>query len=51
MDRNQNAADQIRKLMREADGVTDETLAAVSKLKQAMVVARRGPGVHPATGN
>lgn len=41
----------IRKLMREAEGVTDETIAAISKLKLAMVTARRGPGIHPGTGH
>lgn len=51
MDRKHTDARTIRKLMREAEGVTDETIAAVSKLKQAMVTARRGPGVHPGTGH
>ncbi|MGC1270188.1 MAG: hypothetical protein WA842_06285 [Croceibacterium sp.] len=51
MDRNNQTAQEIRKLIREAEGVTDETIAAVSKLKQAMVTARRGPGIHPATGH
>lgn len=50
MDRITTEARQIRKFMREAEGVTDETLIALAKLKTAMVTARRSPGVHVSAG-
>lgn len=40
----------IRKLMREAEGVADETLLACAKLKQAMIAARANPLVEVGTG-
>lgn len=51
MDRKLEDARHIRKLVREAEGVTDETIAAFAKLKMAMVTARRGKDIHPSTGH
>jgi DNA-binding CsgD family transcriptional regulator len=40
----------IKKLMREAEGVTNEAMIACSKLKQAMILARSLPEFDVATG-
>ena len=40
----------IRKLVREAEALSDELLLACARLKQAMVVARQNPEVKVATG-
>lgn len=50
MDRITHEAVNIRKLMREAEGVTDEGIIALAKLKTAMVSARRAPGVNVSAG-
>lgn len=50
MDLITSEARQIRKLMREAEGVTDETMIALARLKAAMVSARRLPNVHVSAG-
>jgi len=50
MSRLNDAAWQIRKLMREAEGVADEALLACAKLKQAMVQARQLPEVGVGVG-
>lgn len=50
MNRKNDEARKIRSLMREAEGVTDETLVALTKLKAAMVTARRNPDVHVSAG-
>ncbi|MDZ4307604.1 hypothetical protein [Allopontixanthobacter sp.] len=38
-------ASNIRKLIREAEALSDEAMVAFAKLKQAMLVARQNPGV------
>ncbi len=38
-------ASNIRKLIREAEALSDEAMAACAKLKQAMLVARQNPDV------
>lgn len=38
-------AQAIRKLIREAEAVSDEAMIAMSRLKQAMLVARQNPDV------
>lgn len=38
-------AQAIRKLIREAEAVSDEAMIAMSRLKQAMLAARQNPGV------
>ena len=38
-------AQAIRKLIREAEAVSDEAMIAMSRLKQAMLVARQNPNV------
>ncbi len=38
-------AGSIRKLIREAEAVSDEVMVACAKLKQAMILARRNPGM------
>jgi hypothetical protein len=43
-------AAQIRKLIREAEALSDELLVACSRLKQAMVLARQHPEITVATG-
>lgn len=40
----------IRKLIRDAEALSDEVLVACSRLKQAMVVARQHPSVAKAAG-
>lgn len=40
----------IRKLIREAEAVTDEAMIACARLKQAMVRARQNPAVPVDTG-
>ncbi|MXO91830.1 hypothetical protein [Pontixanthobacter aquaemixtae] len=46
----QSDAQNIRKLIREAEGLSDELLVACAKLKQAMLVARQNPSVQLSTG-
>jgi len=40
----------IKKLIREAEAVSDEAMMAFAKLKQAMIKARQNPGVALDTG-
>ena len=40
-----NDAYNLKKLMREAEALSDETMAAFAKLKQAMLAARQNPEV------
>lgn len=40
----------IRKLVREAEAVTDEAMLVCARLKQAMVTARKNPEVEVHTG-
>ena len=42
---------QVRKLMREAEAVTDESLIACAKLKQAMIAARQNPAFGVGAGH
>lgn len=41
---------QIKKLVREAEALSDETMLACAKLKQAMLQARQNPDVEIDTG-
>lgn len=41
---------QIKKLVREAEALSDETMLACAKLKQAMLQARQNPDVEVDTG-
>lgn len=41
----------IRKLMREAEGLTDEAIVACARLKQAMINARGNPEVRVGVGH
>ena len=41
---------QIKKLVREAEALSDETMLACAKLKQAMLMARQNPAVEIDTG-
>src|SRR5687768_5789818 len=43
-------AHNVRKLMREAEGITDESLMAYCKLLQAMLAARSNPDVTVGSG-
>ena len=43
-------AQTIRKLIREAEAVSDEAMIAMARLKQAMLVARQNPEVPVHTG-
>jgi len=40
----------IRKLVREAEAVTDEAILAYAKLKQSMIAARTNPDIQVGTG-
>lgn len=40
----------IKKLMREAEGLADESMMAFAKLRQAMIAARQNPEVDVNTG-
>lgn len=50
-DRVNEIAWQVRKLMREAEAVTDESLIACAKLKQAMIAARQNPAFGVGSGH
>ena len=43
-------AHNLKKLIREAEALADESMIAVSKLRQAMLVARQNPAVEVHTG-
>ncbi len=43
-------AHRLRKLIREAEAVADETMIAFARLKQAMITARQNPAVEVHTG-
>lgn len=43
-------AQNLRKLIREAEAVADETMIAFARLKQAMLAARQNPAVEVHTG-
>lgn len=49
-DRIRKDAQNLKKLIREAEALADESMAAFAKLKQAMLVARQNPGVEVHTG-
>lgn len=49
-DRILNDARNIKKLMREAEAISDEALIAFARLKQAMLTARQNPAVEVHTG-
>lgn len=40
----------LKKLLREAEALADESMLAFAKLKQAMISARQNPGVEVDTG-
>lgn len=50
-DRMQNDARNLRKLVREAEALADETIIAMARLKQAMLAARQNPEVEIATAS
>ena len=43
-------ADQLKKLIREAEAIADESIIAMARLKQAMLAARQNPEVEVHTG-
>lgn len=43
-------AHNLKKLMREAEAVADETMIAFTRLKQAMIAARQNPAIEVHTG-
>lgn len=43
-------AHNLRKLVREAEAVADETMIAFARLKQAMLAARQNPAIEVHTG-
>lgn len=43
-------AHNLKKLIREAEGLADESIIAMSRLKQAMLAARQNPAVEVHTG-
>ena len=43
-------AHNLKKLIREAEALADESMLAFAKLKQAMLTARQNPGVEVDTG-
>lgn len=43
-------AHQLRKLIREAEAIADESIIAMARLKQAMLAARQNPEVEVHTG-
>ena len=49
-DRIQSDAYNLKKLMREAEALADESMIAFARLKQAMLAARQNPGVEVHTG-
>lgn len=49
-DRILNDAYNLKKLIREAEALADESMIAFAKLKQAMLVARQNPAVEVHTG-
>ncbi|AWW75782.1 hypothetical protein CD351_15230 [Erythrobacter sp. KY5] len=49
-DRILNDAHNIRKLIREAEALADESMIACARLKQAMLAARQNPEVEVADG-
>ena len=49
-DRIRSDAQNLRKLIREAEALADESMVAFAKLKQAMLTARQNPGVEVHTG-
>ena len=49
-DRIQSDAYNLKKLMREAEALADESMIAFARLKQAMLAARQNPGVEVYTG-
>ena len=49
-DRIKSDAQNLKKLMREAEALADESMIAFARLKQAMLAARQNPGVEVHTG-
>lgn len=49
-DRTTQDAYNLKKLMREAEALADESMAAFAKLKHAMLVARQNPEIEVHTG-
>lgn len=49
-DRILNDAHNLKKLIREAEALADESMIAFSRLKQAMLAARQNPGVEVSEG-
>lgn len=49
-DRIVNDAHNLKKLIREAEALADESMIALARLKQAMLAARQNPGVEVHTG-
>ncbi|WP_234035689.1 hypothetical protein [Erythrobacter insulae] len=49
-DRVLNDAQNLKKLIREAEALADESMIAFARLKQAMLAARQNPGVEVDTG-
>ena len=49
-DRIRSDAQNLRKLIREAEALADESMMAFTKLKHAMLTARQNPGVEVHTG-
>ena len=49
-DRIRSDAQNLRKLVREAEALADESMIAFARLKQAMLTARQNPGVEVHTG-
>lgn len=43
-------AQQLKKLIREAEAIADESIIAMARLKQAMLAARQNPSVEVHTG-
>ena len=41
---------QLKKLIREVEALSDETLIACARLKQSMIAARQNPGIEVSTG-
>lgn len=49
-DRIRNDAQNLKKLIREAEALADESMIAFARLKQAMLTARQNPGVEVDAG-
>lgn len=49
-DRIRSDAQNLKKLIREAEALADESMIAFARLKQAMLSARQNPGVEVDTG-